>query len=872
MSISTNSLVIKSVTKTSQFMMYVSVLFFTLLLTACGGGGGGTDDGPSVFSLDGGVVSGTASAVSEPTLYSFDVVAGTPYSVTLTDNSTITALYVYSADPLDDPNTPPIGISWTDGIYESVSFIASSTGVVYALPIVTSLTGTTSYTIQATTNQLNVNSADKTASVYGGGIFSSDLFYSFNAQAGTAYEVRVTPSQGNVDITRVTLNTDMTGSVGSSTNTGTTTDSVFFTATASQPYYIRVDGTAVDSTFGISVHEVAFGPDLRIEIDGAVSDGNNVIVDYVIYNDGASAYSGDVQVDVWSNLTSQPAVGSTGEGFVTHAAVTIAELGGTLSGSMSITNAAENGSAFAIVDTIEAIAEGDENDNVSAVANWQKPMFAPLSVDFEDGTIPAKVVFSGDSNWLIDSATGANGSFKSLRSGHVGDNGKSCFAISVYNSRATTISFDVIVSSEYWDELKFYIDGVETSTWSDMISWANDSRNVTAGLHDYKWCYSKDFTDSAGTDEAWVDNITITTRPAELGVNINNASWDGANVILDYTVYNNSDMTVEAFGVDLWSGVSTAPSVGDTGEITVSHSGLVAWSQLTGSVTIASTSITPIVEAFAIVDSADVIYEFDEVNNNVSNGVKLTYKIPDLSLSITSVWSNGADVTINYAVTNTSSFNAGAFEVDLWSNSVVTPLIGEAGDTAVAYTSLASGATINDSVTIANTSASGMAYAIVDSSEVLFETVETNNVSAGVSWVISPTAPVSYDFEDSILPNSLLMSGNASWTIDSNGVGNGQTKGLRSGVIGHNESSCVALTVFNSSTVSFYLNVSSDFQDWLRFYIDDVQQDAWMTNEPWQNVSYTVATGIHEYKWCYIKDASWVAGSDAAWIDNININ
>lgn len=849
--------------KASFTIQYVFILFAALSLSACGGGDGG--GGGAVFGLDNGPVSASANS---PTLYSFNVVAGTPYTVALVNTSSETAIYLYNVDPFSVSSPVPFGISWQSGNYEAVSFIASSNATVYALAI--PMDPSTTYTIEVTTNYLAVGAASRSDSVYGGGTFGSDLFYSFDALIGATYEVRVTPTLGDVDLARVTLNTDMTGSIGSSLNVGTATDAVFFTATATGPYYIRVDGTNVDSTFGIQVLEVPAGPDLTVVIDSAVSDGTDVTVNYTVNNNGADAYTGDFQVDLWADVATAPGVGLTGDNFVTHTAVTIAGLGGTISGSATIANATESGTAYAVVDTIEAVVEANEGNNVSASVSWQKPLLAPINFDFEDSIIPVKSVMTGDANWLIDSTTGGSSSFKSLRSGSIGNSQKSCFAMSVYNSQSTNISFDRMVSSEsFYDPLRFYIDGVQQNSWSGTVAWGNVSFNTTSGLHEYKWCYTKDFMTSSGTDEAWVDNISIISIPPDLSVVVNSATSDGTNVAINYTVANNTNIPVGAFAVDFWSD-ALSPVVGDTGETSVSHASLAAWASTPGTVTIANAAISG--TAYAIVDTVNTVQETNEANN-VSSGTAWVITAPDLSVSIIGASSDGTDVTINYTVTNNGAGGAGAFNVDLWADSASTPVVGNTGDTSVAYVSLTAGNSIVDSVVIANAAVSGTAYAIVDTSNVVLEPDEVNNVSIGIAWETPPTAPVMYDFEAGPVPATLSMSGNAAWVLDGANGSGGSAASLVSGVITHNETSCAAVTVLASSNVSFDYNVSSESSfDYLRFYIDGVQQSSWSGAVAWANASYPVITGTHEYKWCYTKDSSASSGSDAAWVDNIIIN
>ncbi|MFA5917022.1 MAG: hypothetical protein WC850_02170 [Candidatus Gracilibacteria bacterium] len=88
-----------------------------------------------------------------------------------------------------------------------------------------------------------------------------------------------------------------------------------------------------------------------------------------------------------------------------------------------------------------------------------------------------------------------------------------------------------------------------------------------------------------------------------------------------------------------------------------------------------------------------------------------------------------------------------------------------------------------------------------------------------------------------------------------------------------NTQSCFEVTnTFSATgTIEFYYNVSSQAgADFLRFYIDNVEQQAWSGTVPWALYSKNnVVAGIHSYKWCYIKDGATNAGTDNAFIDYV---
>lgn len=89
----------------------------------------------------------------------------------------------------------------------------------------------------------------------------------------------------------------------------------------------------------------------------------------------------------------------------------------------------------------------------------------------------------------------------------------------------------------------------------------------------------------------------------------------------------------------------------------------------------------------------------------------------------------------------------------------------------------------------------------------------------------------------------------------------------------NNTQSCFEVThdMHTAGSIEFQYNVSSQWwSDFLHFYIDNVEQQTWSGNVPWTLYSTgTLATWIHTYKWCYIKDGGGSAGTDNAFIDYI---
>lgn len=109
------------------------------------------------------------------------------------------------------------------------------------------------------------------------------------------------------------------------------------------------------------------------------------------------------------------------------------------------------------------------------------------------------------------------------------------------------------------------------------------------------------------------------------------------------------------------------------------------------------------------------------------------------------------------------------------------------------------------------------------------------------------------------------------WTVQSSEVFSG-TYAAESGDITDNNSTTLSLPVVVSSAgnISFWYKVSSESNyDFLRFYIDEVQQGSWSGSAGWSEASYPVTSGNHTFAWTYSKDSSVANGSDCAWLDHI---
>lgn len=132
---------------------------------------------------------------------------------------------------------------------------------------------------------------------------------------------------------------------------------------------------------------------------------------------------------------------------------------------------------------------------------------------------------------------------------------------------------------------------------------------------------------------------------------------------------------------------------------------------------------------------------------------------------------------------------------------------------------------------------------------------------------------LSQNFEtNAIAP--LTTGGSANWATQT-AVKNGGTYAAKSGTIADSQNTQMSYTVVvpaGGATVSFFFSVSSEVNyDYLKFYIDGVQQTQWSGSVGWTQQSYLLAAGSRTLKWEYSKDSSGSSGSDAAYVDDINI-
>jgi hypothetical protein len=128
-------------------------------------------------------------------------------------------------------------------------------------------------------------------------------------------------------------------------------------------------------------------------------------------------------------------------------------------------------------------------------------------------------------------------------------------------------------------------------------------------------------------------------------------------------------------------------------------------------------------------------------------------------------------------------------------------------------------------------------------------------------------------FESGVLA-PFVTSGDANWLVTSTDPFSG-TYSAKAGTITDSQHTDLELTrgiTVGGEAIGFIFKVSSEYYwDYLRFYIDGVEQSAWSGETDWCWAGFPVDEGNNTFKWSYTKDGSVSSGYDTAWLDEVII-
>ncbi|HPT71418.1 MAG TPA: C25 family cysteine peptidase, partial [Candidatus Cloacimonadota bacterium] len=182
---------------------------------------------------------------------------------------------------------------------------------------------------------------------------------------------------------------------------------------------------------------------------------------------------------------------------------------------------------------------------------------------FESGnTTTLPWTMSGSANWtVISGSTNAHTGNYCVKSGTIGNSQTTAIQVTMNIATAGNVSFWKKVSSESgYDKLFFYIDGTEKENWSGTVAWNQSTYPVTQGTHVFKWAYTKDNSQVAGSDCAWLDDVAF---PASGTVNApmfysSVSSIDFGSVHIDSTATRT--FMIQNLGTQQLTGTLSCPS------------------------------------------------------------------------------------------------------------------------------------------------------------------------------------------------------------------------------------------------------------------------------------------------------------------------
>lgn len=114
---------------------------------------------------------------------------------------------------------------------------------------------------------------------------------------------------------------------------------------------------------------------------------------------------------------------------------------------------------------------------------------------------------SGSASWFPQSGVTHDGQ-DAAQSGAITHDQKSRLQTTVTGPGPLRFWWKVSSEQDY-DELEFLVDGKQKARVSGEKDWQETLVEVPAGAHTLEWVYSKDGSESAGADTAWVDEVSF---------------------------------------------------------------------------------------------------------------------------------------------------------------------------------------------------------------------------------------------------------------------------------------------------------------------------------------------------------------------------
>jgi DNA-binding beta-propeller fold protein YncE len=252
----------------------------------------------------------------------------------------------------------------------------------------------------------------------------------------------------------------------------------------------------------------------------SIADGSASIISGDIYEYTFSSTVAAGPLSFCANVTSPAAEGSY--------SVRLTDDNGNFGSALYYVGA--DGNVFVIANVAPSLSFNirtlDDTADTNVCNFGESSVTTPLQTssfeNFDSSPVPSSNwTKGGNTNWFRDTTTFRSG-VASAGNGDIKDYENVWTKRSFTITQDETLSFDWKVSSEAnYDKLIFCLDN--DSCWIDAngttynatymitgnVDWTTVNIPVTAGTHSIKFLYGKDYSDSAGADMGWIDNVTV---------------------------------------------------------------------------------------------------------------------------------------------------------------------------------------------------------------------------------------------------------------------------------------------------------------------------------------------------------------------------
>ncbi|HFS66778.1 MAG TPA: hypothetical protein ENK67_01035 [Flavobacteriia bacterium] len=287
-----------------------------------------------------------------------------------------------------------------------------------------------------------------------------------------------------------------------------------------------------------------------------------------------------------------------------------------------------------------------------------------LNDGFEDNSL-SPFTTSGDRNW--ETTNNAPEVFTGTRAArtktNLADNESSTLEYTNTLSNDGKISFALRTSTESFDKLKFYIDGVEYGVWSGETAYTTVTYNVLAGNHTFTWTYSKDFSVSSGDDRVAIDDVKIFSGDSSFRLEDGNQS-DGFILMSDA---NGNAKWANSSSLDDgdWTITGNDMSNANSGQVSINNSivngGSLVVSNNDNSITsVSSYGIHGITHAVDLIGNAGVFGE-SVTSGDHEIGVKGNYALWGVAVAGIAWGISDSDIPATAGSSNDKTNDTGVF-------------------------------------------------------------------------------------------------------------------------------------------------------------------------------------------------------------------